>query len=382
MSAGRSERSRRYASLKEVAAAAGVSFQTASKVLNGGKVRVSAQTEERILAAARELGYSPNTIARSLVRRSTCTLGLIASDMADGALARFAVAAEREARRHGHAVLVGNLGPGGEDGADVVRMLIERRVDGLIAAAPQLEDDLVVAEMLRSRIPTVSMHHVPGGGVPVLGSNHRDTGRLAVGHLVRLGHRRIGTVAGPLRRRVVRSRLRGYEDTLREAGLEPAEDLVVEADWTAGGAAAATRLLLERERTLTAVFVHSDTMAIGVLSALAAAGRRVPGDVAVVGCDDMPFAEYLIPALTSVRVPFEETGQQAVRLLLARIRGPGSERGPGDERGDGPGREHSPGDGRGNEGGSEDGRADPVLLPVELIVRESCGGRTEHAGPS
>jgi LacI family transcriptional regulator len=342
---GRVDRSKRYASLKEVAARAGVSFQTASKVLNGdGTVRVSAQTAERILAAARELGYSPNTVARSLVRRSTRTLGLVAGDMADGALARFAVAAEREARGHGHAVLVGNLGPGGEDGAEVVRMLIERRVDGLIAAAPQLEDDLEVAELMRSRIPTVSLHHVPGGGVPVVGSNHQHTARLATEHLIGLGHRRIGVVAGPLRRRVVRSRLRGYEDTLRESGLEPEEDLVVEADWSAGGAASATRLLLERERALTAVFVHSDAMAIGVLSALAAAGRRVPADVAVVGCDDMPFAEYLTPALTSVHVPFVETGQEAVRLLLRRI-------------------------------AEQDVPTEPVLLPVELKVRDSCGGR-------
>ena len=349
MALGRSEHSKRYASLKEVAARAGVSFQTASKVLNGdASVRVSARTAERILAAARELGYSPNTVARSLVRRSTRILGLVASDMADGALARFAVAAEREARRHGHAVLVGNLGPGGEDGAEVVRMLIERRVDGLIAAAPQLEDDLEVAELMRSHIPTVSLHHVPGGGVPVVGSNHRHAGRLATEHLVALGHRRIGVVAGPLRRRVVRTRLRGYQDTLRDAGLEPDEDLVVEADWTAGGAASATRLLLERERALTAVFVHSDAMAIGVLSTLAAAGRRVPADVAVVGCDDMPFAAYLTPALTSVRVPFVETGQQAVRLLLRRIQ-------------------------------EEDVPNDPVLLPVDLQVRDSCGaGRAER----
>jgi LacI family transcriptional regulator len=339
----RVNRAKRYASLKEVAARAGVSFQTASKVLNGGSVRVSAQTQERILSAARELGYSPNSIARSLVQRSTCTLGLIASDMSDGALAQFAVAAEREARRHGHAVLVGNLGPGGSDGEQVVRMLIERRVDGLIAAAPHLEEDISVAEILRSGVPAVSLHHVPGGGVPVVGSNHRETGRLATARLTALGHRRIGIVAGPLRRRVVRSRLRGYEDALRDAGLEPEEDLVVEADWSSGGAAAATRLLLERERTLTAVFVHSDTMAIGVLSALAAAGRRVPADVAVVSCDDMPFAEYLTPALTSVRVPFAETGQQAVLLLLRRIR-------------------------------DEEVPAEPVLLPVELIVRESCGG--------
>ena len=267
---------RRYVSIKEVAARAGVSFQTASKVLNGGNVRVSAETAARIIAVAESLGYRPNTVARSLVQQSTATIGLVAGDITDGALSQFAVAAERTARGHGHAVLVGNLAEGGEDGATVVQMLIDRRVDGVIAAAPQLEGDLGVAEMLRRYVPAVSLHHVPGGGVPLVGSNHRAGARTATEHLIGLGHTSIGTVTGPFRRHVVRSRLHGYEDALRTAGIEPDEDLAVEADWTPGTAAAATRLLLERDPRMTAIFVHSDTMAIGVLSALASAGRRSP----------------------------------------------------------------------------------------------------------
>jgi len=149
---------------------------------------------------------------------------------------------------------------------------------------------------------------------------------------------------------VVRSRLHGYEDALRAAGIEPDEDLAVEADWTPGTAAAATRLLLERGPRMTAIFVHSDTMAIGVLSALASAGRRVPADVAVVSCDDMPFAEYLTPSLSSLRVPFAETGQEAVELLLRSIAG-------------------------------EQAPQSTVRLPVELIVRDSCGGRPAPAAP-
>lgn len=340
----------RYTSIKEVAARAGVSFQTASKVLNGGDVRVSAETAQRIMDAADELGYSPNTIARSLVRRATGTIGLVATDVTDAAISQISVAAEQAARRHGLAVLVGHLSQGGEDshahGADVVRMLIERRVDGVITAAPQVEEDPEVADLLRRYVPAVSLHSVPGGGVPVVGSNHRLTGKLAAEHLISLGHRAIGTITGPFRRRVVRSRLHGFEDVLRQAGIEPEEDLAVEADWTAGRAAEATALLLQRAPRVTAVFVHNDTMAIGVLSALARAGRRVPDDVAVVSCDDMPFAEYLIPPLTTVRVPLAETGRQAVELLLRAIAG-------------------------------EELPTDPVLLPVELVVRESCGASKE-----
>jgi LacI family transcriptional regulator len=335
---------RRYVSIKEVAARAGVSFQTASKVLNGGDVRVSSDTQERILAAAAELGYRPNTIARSLVQRATATIGLVTSDATDVAIAQASVAAEQAARKNGHSVLVGHLAAGGADGADIVRTLIERRVDGIIAAAPEVEEDTEVADLLRRYVPSVSLQAVPGGGVPLVGSNHRETGRLAATHLLGLGHTSIGTVTGTFRRRVTRSRLHGYEDALRDAGLEPSEDLVAEGDWTPQGGATATRLLLRRSPGLTAIFVHSDVMAIGVLSALWQAGRRVPADVAVVSCDDIPFAEFLTPPLTTVRIPLAETGRQAVELLLRSIAGePVPERTP--------------------------------LLPVELIVRDSCGGR-------
>lgn len=312
---------RKYVSIKEVAARAGVSFQTASKVLNGGDVRVAAETAERILAAADELGYRPNTIARSLVQRTTATIGLVASDATDVAIAQASVAAEQEARKHGHSVLVGHLAAGGADGADIVRSLIERRVDGIIAAAPEVEEDTEVAGLLRKYVPAVSLQAVPGGGVPLIGSSHRDTGRLATEHLISLGHTTIGTVTGTFRRRVTRSRLHGHEDALRAAGLEPSEDLVAEADWTPRGAAAATRLLLERSPAISAIFVHSDMMSIGVLSAAWETGRRVPEDVSIVSCDDIPFAEYLTPPLTTVRVPLAETGRQAVHLLLRAIAG-------------------------------------------------------------
>jgi LacI family transcriptional regulator len=341
----------RYVSIKEVAARAGVSFQTASKVLNGGDVRVSADTAERILAAAAELGYRPNTIARSLVQRASATIGLVASDATDMAVTLASVAAEQAARRHGHSVLVGHLAAGGADGAAIVRTLIERRVDGIIAAAPEVEEDTEVADLLRRYVPSVSLQAVPGGGVPLVGSNHRETGLLATTHLTGLGHTSIGTVTGLFRRRVTRSRLHGYEDALRAAGLEPSEDLVTEGDWTPQGAAAATRLLLERIPEITAIFVHSDMMAVGVLSALWQAGRRVPTDVAVVSCDDIPFAEHLVPPLTTVRVPLADTGRHAVELLLQVIAG---EQVP----------EKTP------------------LLPVELIVRDSCGGARPDAGPS
>jgi LacI family transcriptional regulator len=211
-----------------------------------------------------------------------------------------------------------------------------------VAAAPELERDARVAELLSGPVPAVGLHHVPGGGVPVVGSSHRRTGRLATDHLAGLGHRRIATVTGPSHRLVVASRLRGYREALAAAGLPADPALVDEGDWTAAGGHAATGRLLDRDRRITAIFAQSDQMAVGVLSALHQRGLRVPDDCAVVGCDDLPLVSHTIPPLTTVHVPFYETGERAVALLLDRIAG----------------REEGP---------------DRVLLPVELVVRASCG---------
>lgn len=335
-----------YVSLKDVAARAGVSFQTAGKVLNDRPVAVADTTRERIRSAAAELGYVPNVVARSLITQKTCTIGIIADDLDDWALARFVVGAEREARRRGHAVLITTVASAGTmaptDTEALVRALIERRVDGIVAAAPQLEHDERVAELLAGRVPAVSLHHVPGARVPVVGSNHFRTGQLATAHLAGLGHRRIATVTGPPRRLVVASRLRGYRSVLAARGLPADPTLVEEADWTAASGHAAAGRLLDRDPSITAIFAHSDLIAVGVLSALHERGRRVPEDCAVVGCDDLPLIAHTVPPLTTVHVPFYETGERAVALLVDRIAG----RAPATER---------------------------VLLPVELVVRGSCG---------
>jgi len=328
-------------SIKTVAALAGVSFQTASKVLNG-KGNVSEQTRERIVAAAEQLGYVPNAIARGLVTRSTRTIGVVASDLSDYVLAQFVVGAEREARQQGHVTIIGSIDADGLEGERYVRTLIERRVDGMLLAASQLERQPSIGELLPDSIPTVSLHAVPGARVSLVGSNHADTGRLATRHLLEHGHARIGTIVGPRTRRVVHSRLHGYQQALEAARLAFDERLVEGADWEVEGGYAAVGRLLARAPDLTALFVQSDTMAMGALSALHELGRRVPEDCAVVGCDDVPPAARTIPPLTTVHVPFYETGATAIRLLLERIGSPESK----------PGR---------------------VLLPVHLVTRRSCG---------
>jgi LacI family transcriptional regulator len=331
-----------HPSLKDVAARAGVSFQTTSKVLNG-KGTVSAETRRRILAVADELGYVPNGLARSLLSRSTCTIGVVASDFTDTVLTQVVVGVEREARRHGHCVIIGSVDREGSDGERYLRVLLERRVDGIVMVAPKLEVNARVGAILRGSVPAVSIHHIAGGGVPVVNPDHWQVGRLAVGHLTALGHRRIGTVTGPSERREARLRLDGYRRALGDGGVPFDPALVEEGDWSLEGGYQAGHRLLARAPDVTAVFAQSDTTAMGLLAALHDRGRRVPDDCAVVGCDDLPLAARTIPPLTTVRLPFYETGETAARLLLDIIAGRTTEPPP------------------------------EVVLPVHLVCRSSSG---------
>lgn len=327
-----------YVSLKNVAARAGVSFQTASKVLNGHAGVVSPSTRGRILRAAAELGYVPNAMARGLVRQASVTVGVLADDFSDLAVSQFVLAAQRAAANRGHGALISSV-HADIDAELAVRKLLEYRVDGILVAAPSLEDDPRLGAALRGPLPVVSINRIHGGGVPTIGSDHVVTGTLAAEHLLGLGHRRIGTVTGPRQRQVVQRRTRGFRAALRAAGEPLPEQRVVEADWTYDGGWAATHHLLDADPSVTAVFVHNDVMAMGALKALHERGLRLPADCSVVGCDDLSFAGYLVPPLTTVRIPFQETGERAATLLLDRI------------------------------GGAEIPTRD--LLPVELVIRES-----------
>ncbi len=330
-------------SIKDIAAQTGVSFQTVSKVLKG-QGTVAPETRKWILEVAGQMGYVPNALARSLVNQQTATIGIVASDFSDYVLAQFVVGTEREARRQEKSVIIGVIDEEGMDAERVIRILLEQRVTGIVLAAPQLEQNPGVRELLRGQVPVVSMYHVPGGGIPTVGSDHARTGLLATQHLLDLGHRRIGTIIGPQDRQATQTRLRGYQRALAAAGIETNFELVEESDWLVEGGYAATRRLLERVPDITAIFAQNDMMAVGVLGALRALGRRVPENFSVVGCDDITLASYTVPALTTVHIPFYETGEMAVQLLLDII---------------------------------TKGTTDPkkILLPVHLVQRASTGVR-------
>jgi len=333
------ERKARHVSVKDVAARSGVSFQTTSKVLNGGG-SVSELTRARILQAASDLGYVPNLQARSLVMQRTQTVGVITSDFSDRNLSRILAGAEQEARRQDFGVIISSIEAEGSGTDYALPAMMERRVDGILLAAPRMEDEAALEHVLDRALPTVSVHPVPGGGVTTVGSDDEQIGLIATRHLLELGRRVIGSLIGARGQQTAEARLRGYRKALEEAHVAFDAGLIDEGGWDIAGGHAGTRRLVERHPDVTALFAQNDLMAIGALSALREAGRVVPNDCAVVGCDDIDMAPYTTPPLTTVHVPFYETGAEAMRLLLGMVS-------------DGPTGERS------------------VVLPVHLIVRGS-----------
>ena len=294
-----------------------MSFQTTSKVLNGGG-SVSELTRARILQAASDLGYVPNLQARSLVMQRTQTVGVITSDFSDRNLSRVLAGAEQEARRQDFGVIISSIAEG--SGTEyALPAMMERRVDGILLAAPRMEDEAALEHVLDRALPTVSVHPVPGGGVTTVGSDDEQIGLIATRHLLELGRLVIGSLVGARGQQTTEARLHGYRQALEAADVAFDADLVEEAGWDIAGGQAATRRLVKRQPDLSAIFAQNDLVAIGALSALREAGRKVPEDCAVVGCDDIDMAPHTTPPLTTVHVPFYETGAEAMRLLLGMV---------------------------------------------------------------
>ena len=310
----------RHVSVKDVAARSGVSFQTTSKVLNGGG-SVSEATRARIIRAASDLGYVPNLQARSLVMQRTRTIGLITGDFSDPGLSRCLAGAEQEARRQGYGLMLTSVEPEGSGTEYALPAMMERRVDGILLAAPQMEEDSALSHVLDRTLPVVSLNHIAGDPVTTVCPDDEQAGYLATRHLVELGHRVIGALTGLRGHRLTQSREAGYRRALEESGLETSDSLVEEAGAEVAGGLAVLPRLLERRPDVTAIFCQHDLVAVGALAALRATGRRLPEECSVVGCDGLDSAAYTTPPLTTVRVPFYEIGAEAMRLLLKLVDG-------------------------------------------------------------
>lgn len=304
----------------DVAALAGVSRTTVSFVLNGRDVGISAATRQRVLDAARQLGYHPNAPARQLAAGRSHTIGLVLRRSpeqvaGDSFLAEVIRGLNGAARSAGYRVIVETLDSDGETYGELIR---SRRADGLVISGPRTGEP-ELESLAREGVPVVLQGSLPGVDLPSVDVDNRAGAQRAVEHLLALGHRRVGMITNaPLGYTSARERLDGYEAALRGAGIEPNPDWVVEGGFDApSGNRAMERLLARLEPD--AVFVASDVVALGAITALRHARRRVPDDVSLVGFDDIPLAAYLDPPLTTVRLPAYELGHAVGRALLDRI---------------------------------------------------------------
>jgi len=314
----------RRPTIREVAATAGVSYQTVSRVINADGY-VAETTRARVLDAISRLKFVPNGIARSLSSRRSHTLGVVSNDISDHSFAELAAGAEQEARRHGFYLIIGSVedeSPNDEEA--YLRLMQQRRIDGLIVARPRLRPasrrmlaaiaDSIPIVAIASRLEALRLHSVD--------IDNRGGGRIAAAHLVERGHRAIATITGPLDWPSAQARLDGAREALRDAGVGPELEVATSGDWGVEGGRAAMAKLLASRRTFTAVFAQSDLLALGAIAELQARGLSVPSDVSVVGYDDIPVARYMSPALTTVRQPMPEVGAMAVRLLVEELSPP------------------------------------------------------------
>jgi DNA-binding LacI/PurR family transcriptional regulator len=318
------ETTRRVTS-NDIAQAAGVSRTTVSFVLNEKiGTNISAETKARVLEAAQALGYVPNSAARMLVSGRSRTLGLV---LAHGDLMSIDAFApplmfgiSRICNAHGYKLLVEAVESGSPRDA-YLDLAKSKRIDALIVLNPNSEDNGLV-RMIESQFPVVLFGSI---GHPNENSIRPNTGKAAVRatrHLTELGHRRIAHITyAPLRYIGARERLRAFRRAIERARLEFDERLVASGDFSMESGYRAMKELLQVRHRLTALFAGNDTIAVGAIAALREAGLSVPRDVAVVGFDDLPFAAYCHPSLTTVNTDPIKQGQQAAIAAIELLEG-------------------------------------------------------------
>jgi LacI family transcriptional regulator len=339
--------------LEEIARLAGVSRSTVSRVINQHP-NVRPEVRERVWRVIREVGYYPHAAARNLVTRRSQIVGVVIPEtlpkvFGDPYFPVVLHAISEALAERGYLLVLSLLTPQQEE--DFYRRALRGRVvDGIILVSARTTDPLI-ARAYREGLPVVSIGRYPEEpNVSYVDVDNVEGARVATEHLLRLGRRRVATIAGPQTMAPGVDRLEGYRIAMQAWGIHPPPEWIAEGDFTEAGGYIAMRRLLPAHPD--AVFVASDLMAVGALKAIREAGLRVPDDIALVGYDDVELARYTDPPLTTVRQPIAELGRVAVRLLLRQL---------------------------------EEGARDPqrVILPTELVIRTSCGAlRTFSPSPS
>lgn len=307
----------RVVTLKAVAAYAGFSAGTVSAVLNDAPSakHIPKHTRERILAAARKLDYRPNYFARSLRKRRTLTIGVIAHEIGDGYGSSVIAGIESGTRQKDYFFVTGVHRHDPQIFEKYCRLLLQRGAEGVITVDYNLAHSLPV--------PAVAIPgHMGNEGVTNIVLDHRHAAELALRHLVDLGHRKIAILRGQAESADSRDRWEAVQTVAQEIGLELDPELVIQIDSidsSPGVGYPYGKQLLEKKKPFTALFAYNDISAMGAIRAFQEAGFRVPQDISVIGFDDIPAAAFHYPSLTTVRQPLHKMGETAVEILISRI---------------------------------------------------------------
>lgn len=327
--------------MADVAAAAGVSHQTVSRVLNSPEV-VRPATRDRVLKAIRQLGYRRNTAARALVTQQTRLIGVVNPGEARFGPANMTMAIEEAASRAGYATTLAVMRDAHAQTVDTaLDFFLELGVDGVIVVAP-ITKVAPAAKELSASLPVVMVAAGlrENSSLHVVAVDQEAGARMATRHLLDLGHRDIVHVAGPNEWFDARSRIVGWRDELVRAGLAPPP--IITGGWDPIAGYEIGRTLVRERRLPDAIFAANDLLALGLFRAFHEAGVQVPRDISVVGFDDIDGAGYFEPPLTTVRQPFAAVGHRSIEVLLAALEGARSSR---------------------------------TLIAPELVIRASCRSR-------
>ena len=328
--------------LVDVAKLAGVSVMTASRALSG-EGYASEETKAKVQAAAKQLGYAPNALARMMKGGKTNVIGVVVNDLSSAVVNCFVTALSEEVRKVDMDLFIYNsLGDMGGGKGKRVSQMLHGLWDGLVYVLPRMTDDYLET-LEKSSSPIVLINYFRHEtSLPVVRGDNINGAHDAVSHLLELGHRRIGFIGGSAYTGQSDLRERGYAAALGDAGIKLDPALVYQGNFSEQSGIDAVHHLLALDEPPTAIFAANDGMALGCMNAIREKGLRIPEDISVIGFDDIPAAAMTRPPLTTLRHPFEAMAQATVQELVRRIRG-------------------------------EPGRRHRIEFPSEFVVRESTG---------
>jgi LacI family transcriptional regulator len=316
---------------QDVAKLAGVSRATVSYVLNGqsnGRVLISEETHKKVIEAIEELGYVPDASAQALRTGNTKNIGLIIPEMDNPHFWEHADGVEKEALKSGYRLLLSSMELNIEYGEELFKDLSRQRIDGLILSGQLINRSEKVQKTLlqfqKRRVPIVEITDNINldNNLDRVSSDYYLATKEVMTHLLSLGHRKIGFVLGVQAPFLAEDRFLPYQESLLATGLPVEDDLIIRCGATIQDGYQAAEKLLQLSTRPTALIAINDLLAIGVMRAAADLGLKIPQDLSVVGYDDIPFAKYTVPRLTTVSKDAVGLGRESVKLLLARIQEP------------------------------------------------------------